>query len=248
MEDVGFIVSRYVKEKKHNILYKTCYDAIRKFHPNAKIIFIDDNSNKDVLEDYPMTNVEIIQSEYPAAGEYLPYYYFLKRKPFKKAILLQDSMILNSEIPFNTVDNYKFLFYYNKNQVGEDPTPLLEKTKIPSELISLYNTDGWVGCWGSCMIITSDFIQKLEDIVGITNWKDMINTRTMRIRLETAIALSCIYINNDKPPVTNSLGGHAYELQVMREYNIIGKNFDIDTYLQDKDKIKDIIIKIFNAR
>lgn len=248
IEDIGFIVARCVKEKKHNTLYKECYNAIRKFHPNVKIIFIDDNSNKDALEDHPMTNVEIIQSEYPAAGEYLPYYYYLQRKPFKKAVLLQDSMILNSEIPFDSVDKYKFLFYYNPIEEDQNPTPLLEKSKIPTELISLYNSKTWVGCWGSTMIITYDFLRQLEDKIGITSWKDIINTRAMRIQLETAIALACIYMNNDNPPITNSLCGNCYDQQVMREYNSVGKKFDIATYLHDKDKIKDKVIKVFNGR
>ena len=214
----------------------------------VKIVFIDDNSDKNVLEDYPMTNVEIIPSEYIAAGEYLPYYYLLQRKLFKKAVLIQDSMILNSAIPFDTVDKYKFLFYYKAHEVGSDPTPLLKTTKVPNELKSLYKSNTWSGCWGSSMIITYDFLKEIEDKIGILQWKDVINNRDMRIKLESAIALACIYLNNDNPPESNTVGGHCYELQVMRDYNLSGKNFDVATYLRDKDKITDKIIKVFNAR
>ena len=248
-EEKGFIVARCVKKPEHNVLFKDCYTAIRKYHPTVKIVFIDDNSDKSVLEDYPMTNVEVIASEYPGAGEYLPYYYLLTRKLFKKAVLLQDSMILQMEIPFDAVSDYKFLFYYTADKMDQDPMPLIEKSKVPGELTELYNDKSkWCGCWGSTMIITYDFIKQLEDKVGISGWKDIINNRNMRIRLETAIALACTYINNSMPQLTNSLCGDCYDLQVMRDYNEMGKRFDIATYLQDKDKIKDKIIKVFNAR
>lgn len=249
IEDIGFIISRCVKTKEHNFLYKECYNAIRKYHPNVKIVFIDDNTDKAILENYPMTNVEIIQSEYPGAGEYLPYYYLLQRKLFKKAVLMQDSMILQTEIPFDTVGSYKFLFYYTPADMDKPPNYLIEKTKVPNELLSVYTDRKWVGCWGSSIIITYDFLKKIEDEVGILCWKDLINNRDMRISLETAIALVCIYLNNDKPPEMNSLCGHVYQLQVMREYQLKnGNKFSITDYMRDKDKIKDKIIKIFNAR
>lgn len=247
-EDLGFIVPRCVKKPQHNVLFKECYNAIRKYHPTVKIVFIDDNSDKAVLEDYPMTNVEVIASEYPGAGEYLPFYYLLKRKLFKKAVLMQDSMILNTEIPFEMTDPYKFLFYYNAHESGSDPTPLLEKTKIPNELLALHTDGKWKGCWGSSMIITYDFLKKIEDKIGILEWKDMINNREMRIKLESAIALACIHLKNDTPVETNTVGGYCYDLQVMKEYNLLGKTFDVTAYSQDKDKITDKIIKVFNAR
>jgi len=248
MQDIGFIIPRCVKKKEHNILFKECYNAIRKYHPTVKIVFIDDNSDKRLLEDYPMKNVEIIPSEYIGAGEYLPYYYLLTRKLFKKAILLQDSMILNSALPIDTVDRYKFLFYYKAREAGSDPTPLLQITKKPQELVSLYKSGRWSGCWGSSMIITYDFLKQIEDTIGILRWKDLINTRDMRVKLESAIALACIYLNNDPLPESNTVAGHCYELQVMREYNMIGKNFDLRAYLEKESKIHDKIIKVFNAR
>lgn len=247
-EEIGFIVPRCVKKQQHNVLFKECYDAIRKYHPTVKIVFIDDNSDKSVLEDYPMTNVEVIASEYPGAGEYLPYYYLLTRKLFKKAVLMQDSMILNTEIPFDMTDPYKFLFYYNAHEAGSDPTPLLEKTKQSDELTTLYKGGNWKGCWGSSMVVTYDFLKKIEDRIGILSWKDLINNRDMRIKLESAIALACIYLNSDRPVESNTVGGYCYELQVMKDYNLAGKTFDVTAYSQDKDKIKDKIIKVFNAR
>jgi hypothetical protein len=89
-ESVGFIVTRCVKKPEQNILYYDCYMAIRKFHPDLKIVFIDDNSDRSVLQEIPMENVEIIQSEFPGAGEFLPYYYLLTRKFFKKAIIIKE--------------------------------------------------------------------------------------------------------------------------------------------------------------
>jgi len=184
-DEVGFIVTRCVKKDEQNILYHDCYAAIRKFHPDLKIVFIDDNSDKNVLKEIPMENVEIIQSEFPSAGEYLPYYYLLTRKLFKKAIIIQDSMIVNSHFPYEDVIDYMFLYEFGADQPETDNrrmhepsvVSLLNHTKIPNEIISFYKNFKWMGCWGSCMIITYNFLQDVEDKVGIIQWKNVINER-----------------------------------------------------------------------
>ena len=245
-EDVGFIVLRCVRKKEQNTLYKECYEAIRKYHPDLKIVIIDDNSDKNVLEnDYPMTNVEIIESEYPAAGEYLPYWYLLQRKMFKKAIFIQDSMILNTKIPYEGVDDYMFL-YENPNINGNhsELNMLLDNTKVPNELKARVERGDWRGCWGSMMIITSDFLQKLEDVVGISKWKEFINNRTMRMVLEAAIGIVCMHVNSNKDKF--NVFGMSGDMNVMKEPG--NEKYTLAMYLADKTRIKDSIIKIWNAR
>jgi len=244
-EELGFMVTRCVRKPQHNILYKECYEAIRRYHPDLKIIFIDDNSDKDILEEHPMTNVEIIQSEYPAAGEYLCYWYMLQRKPFKKAIFLQDSMILNGPIPHQEAEEYMFLYEVGRNMVAasENAQNLLQQTKIPEDLLSLYASDTWSGCWGSMMVITSDFIDRLEAQVGISSWISSINTRATRIGLESAIAVACIFI---QPKARVSLFGPISEMNVMKYPG--NEKYTLEMYLADKNMIKDHIIKIWNGR
>jgi hypothetical protein len=245
-EEVGFIVTRCVRRVEQNTLYKECYEAIRRFHPELKIIFIDDNSNKDVLEEYDMDNVEIIQSEYPTAGEYLPYWYLLQRKMFKKAIFMQDSMILNNRIKYEGVDDFRFLFEFpsDRYEVNE-VNILIDNTSKPKELRTLYNSNNWSGCWGSTMVITSEFLQKVEYTLQISKWSKVINTRNMRMGLERGIALACIYTSGNS--VNNSLFGNVYETQTFKDPELNSKH-SLKMYLEDKTRIKDPIIKIWNGR
>jgi hypothetical protein len=242
-EEIGFIVTRCVKKPQHNTLYKECYEAIRKYHPELKIIFIDDNSDKEILDDYPMTNVEIISSEYPAAGEYLPYWYLLQRKMFKKAIFLQDSVILNGRISYEGVDDYMYL-YENPPMQLNDTLNLLNITKDSENIIKYYNHNEWKGCWGSMMIITSEFITALEEKVGISVWKDVIKTRVQRIALESAIGIACMYTKRDKEKY--SLFGKWEDSKTYKDPG--NENHTIEMYLTDKTLITDPLIKIWNGR
>jgi len=245
-EDIGFIVTRCVRKAAQNTLYKECYEAIRRFHPDLKIIFIDDNSNKEVLEEYPMENVEIIQSEYPAAGEYLPYWYLLQQKIFKKAIFLQDSMILNARIPYEQVEDYKFIYEFpGDREEFNEVNVLINSCSKPNELRDLYNSYSWAGCWGSTMVITSEFLQRVEDTLQISQWSQVINTRNMRMGLERGIALACIYTKGNNEGF--SLYGSIYTMQTIQDEELRSKH-TLEMYLADRTRIKDKIIKIWNGR
>lgn len=252
-EDVGFIMTRCVKKVEHNILYKDSYAAIRKFYPTMKIVIIDDNSDKNILEEIQMENVEIIESEYPGAGEFLPYYYLLTRKFFKKAICIQDSMMVNTMIPYNDVKDFMFLYelgirntihYDMKRQASREVTILINNTNIPNEMMEYYKDFKWVGCFGSCMVITLEFLEGMENRLGITKWISIINKRNFRIGLERAIGIVCSYMQPKR--VDYSLFGNIIDSQVARAP--IYSFYDIEKYLKDKTYLKDKIIKVFNSR
>ena len=255
-EEVGFIVTRCVKKAEHNILYQDCYAAIRKFHPDLKIVFIDDNSDKSVLEEIPMVNVEIIQSDYPAAGEFLPYYYLLTRRLFSKAIILQDFMILNTRVPHETVNDYMFFYYalcakdifcycYQFTLFKE----LLKTTKVPDALEDFYNNEpSPQSCWGTCLIMTLNFLQEIEDKVGILQWKSIINNRDYRMALENAMGLICIYLKRKSP---SSIFGFFEDSSILKEYG--NENYRIKNYLEDRMNIKQgntkhSMVKVWNTR
>ena len=237
-DEVGFIVTRCVRKKAHNKQYRECYEAIRKFHPDLKIIFID-SSDKDVLEEYPMENIEVIQSEYPKGGEYSPYWYLLERKMFKKAIIMQDSMIVNTRIPYESVDDYKFVYEFtpDRNDLNEVAT-LISTSSKPNELQTLYESNEWVGCFGCTMIVTADFLQRVEDTVGITAWSAIINTKEMRMGLERGIALACIFTKGYSKE--NSLFGSIYDTQSVKYVSGITE--------EQKLSLTDPVLKIWNGR
>jgi len=234
-------------------MFRECYQAIRKFHPDLKIIFIDDNSDKAVLEeDTEMQNIEVIQSEYPAAGEYLPYWYMLQRKLYKKAIFLQDSMILNGPIAYQDVNDYMFLYEFPavqghlEGEQGKWIPTLLETTKEREKLLDIYRKKEWRGCWGSMMVITSDFLNNMEEKLGISKWNTIINSRIHRISLESAIGVCCMFMKPDKEKV--SLFGSAMDMLVMKDPG--NEKYTFDMYMADKgvDKARNSIIKVWSGR
>jgi hypothetical protein len=240
----GFIMVRYVKNKEHNRLYQECYACIRKFHPSTPILIIDDNSDKSVLEEIPMENVEVIASEFPGAGEYLPYYYMLKKRPFQKAFFIQDSMFLNTPIDFNKVNEYAFHYSFNKAPLCEPQAlELLNACKRKDELIEFYKNGSWKGCWGSMMTITLSTLDKLETEFQFTNLVSILRTRDHRIAWECVSAIMCQLVY--KEPVHVMFGTHE-EMQVSREG--LGGTYNFDMYIQNKTRIKNSIIKIWNGR
>ena len=99
LEDFGFIITRHVRDQATNHYWNRAIKCIRIFYPNKKIVVIDDNSNKlFVKPTVQLNNVTIIKSEFPGAGEVLPYYYLLKYKFFKYAFIMHDSVFIHSKI------------------------------------------------------------------------------------------------------------------------------------------------------
>lgn len=236
---------RCVKKKEHNRLYHECYASIRKFQPSTPLLIIDDNSDKSVLEEIPMENVEILASEFPGAGEYLPYYYMIKKRPFQKAFFIQDSMFLNTHIDFKKVNDYAFHYSFDKDTFHESyVSELLNACKRKEELMDLYKNGEWKGCWGSMMTITLSAIDTLESEFQFTALTSILRTREHRQAWERVSALLCQLVY--KEPVHSMFG--AYEkMQVSRDENTNSK-YTFDMYLQNKDLFKDSIIKVWNGR
>ena len=102
IESFGFIIVRHMTNDIDKQYWRECVECIRKFYPTEKIIIVDDNSSLQTdlnAEMSAYTNLTIIKSEYPGAGEMLGYYYGWANKPFKTFAVLHDSMFLQSKLP-----------------------------------------------------------------------------------------------------------------------------------------------------
>ena len=120
----GFIIIRNVSNDRHNLLWQANYSNIRKYYPSStKIMIVDDNSSintqykfndttktlKEIDESYTSndTNLSIYyvaehSPELIGSGEILGYYMFKVIRPeFKYAVVIHDSTIINSNIPFS---------------------------------------------------------------------------------------------------------------------------------------------------
>lgn len=67
------------------------------------IVIIDDASVECyVSAEQELVNTLIIKSEYPGAGEVLPYFYYAKFGWWSRAIFIHDSVLVNTFIDWNT--------------------------------------------------------------------------------------------------------------------------------------------------
>ena len=115
MDDKGFIILRHVNNDITNNYWIHCYNCIRKFYENDLIVIIDDNSDYNFITTHTLKNTIIINSEYKGRGELLPYIYYLRYNFFNKAIIIHDSVFINSYIDFS-IDNYKFLWEFKNHK------------------------------------------------------------------------------------------------------------------------------------
>ena len=90
-----------MNSEKTNKYWNECVRCIQKFHWGIPIVIIDDNSNYDFIKsEQEYQNVSVVQSEYPKRGELLPYYYFFKNHYWENAVIIHDSVFIQTRVPY----------------------------------------------------------------------------------------------------------------------------------------------------
>lgn len=160
-----FVILRHLRTAKDNDLWISSYNSIRNYYTN-KIVIIDDNSLVNTINGR-LYETEIIQSEFPGAGEILPYYYFLEKKWADAMIFLHDSMFLNRPFHEKELDHsVRFHWHFTSNgfddqrKIGSYLSLLSNNNKI----VEFYQnpTHNWKGCSGGTTIIDYDTVHLLE--------------------------------------------------------------------------------------
>lgn len=251
-ETFGFILLRHVNSAESNQFWKRSYDSIRRWHPTSRIVIIDDNSNPTYLtpHDKPLTNCEIIQSQFHARGELLPFYYYYHHKFFDKAIILHDSMFLNREIypdRIRQVDKVLYLWHFHhqadpiEQQRGIIANSLMSYKK---ELLQFHDQPHkWVGCFGVCAIITHAFLKHLFEKYIMVDLMNRIRTKDSRCCLERIFSILC----------------HMEEPNLIHNPSLLGRiefymyplcfNIHYEEYLQKIDQLNSFpIVKIWSGR
>ena len=204
---IGFIILRHVNNEFVNQYWIKSYNSIRKYYPESHIIIIDDNSDNVYITPLQLYKTIIINSEYPKRGELLPYIYYLQNKLFDIAVIIHDSVFINSYIDF-CVDKYKILWEaeHNWDQI-EDETKMINRFNDP-ELNNFYNNKQlWKVCLGCMSIITHDFLTHINNKYNISKLLDCVLTRYNRISLERVIG--CI-LQKEAPKQTLLGNIHRY--------------------------------------
>lgn len=203
MDEFGFIISRHVNSEKTNNYWNHSVKLIRSLYPNIQIVIIDDNSNYDyVKKHFDYKNVEVIQSEFPGRGELLPYYYFLKHKFFKNAVIIHDSVFLHSRIKFEKLNgiNVLPLWHFNSDKENiENTKKILKKLKnygliddklCNNNVIGMPH-DKWYGCFGVQSYINLKFLERIEQKYRISRLTNAVYCRKDRCCLERIFG--CIF-------------------------------------------------------
>jgi len=174
-----FVILRHIKTPRDNDLWISSYNSIRKFYTN-KIIIIDDNSVINTVNG-KLFQAEVLPSEFPGAGEILPYYYFLQHKWADHMLFLHDSMFLHrpftdSELQHDVV----FHWYFTTNGFDDSRkiSNYLSLLQHDKELQQYYKTptSPWKGCSGGATIMSYDTLLLLE------NKYKLFSTLTMAIK------------------------------------------------------------------
>ena len=196
---VGFIILRHVNSIKTDNYWKECYNSIRRFYPENKILIVDDNSSDFFLkEDINLYNTTIIKSEYQGRGELLPYYYYLNNKLFDTAVIIHDSIFINKY--FNLyVKKFKFLWKF-KNDIcrqNKDEINIIQHLNNNSYLLNFYKKKEWFGCFGGMVVINHSYLKYIDSIYNIDNLLDCIKTRYNRCSFERVISCMLFSLYQD---------------------------------------------------
>lgn len=167
LPDLGFVILRHINSENTNKYWKEAYYCIRKFYKEP-ILIIDDNSDPNFIDDASineLVNCKIIKGEFPGAGELLGYYYFHKLHPFKKAVIIHDSIFFNKYVDFSKHENFKPIWSFIHNW-DDDVGVIYAASYLDNcgEIIRLYlDKSKWNGCFGVMSVIEWDFLNYVNE-------------------------------------------------------------------------------------
>lgn len=190
---VCFVMIRHVNSEITNNYWIECYNRIRKYYPEEKILIIDSNSNYDFITEIELINTTIIQSEFKARGEILGYFYYYKSDILEDAIIIQDSMFINQKIDFDKSPR----FLWNFNGDSDESiyiNNMLDLLDNNAELLEFYNNkNSWNGCFASCSIINKKLLETLDTKYNFFNLLNIITTQNYAMGFERLFAVLFLY-------------------------------------------------------
>lgn len=226
MSSLGFIILRHVNSKVSNEFWIECYSCVRKFYPNNKIMIIDDDSNYEFITEIVMENTIIINSEYKGRGELLPYIYYLRNPIFEKAVFIHDSVFFQKHVNFD-FDNVP-LWYFDRADIlienREKELQLISTIDDNNNLLNLYNSKSFVGCFGGMSIMNLNFLKKINDKYNLEKLIDHVSSRHDRMCLERILGLIFAFdkVTNESCTIFGNISNYNY-------------GYSYNTYLFDKN-------------
>jgi hypothetical protein len=253
----GFIITRHVISIETNKYWNLNVKLLRILYPFAQIVVIDDNSiQKLIVPDFEYKNLTIIQSEYPARGELLPYIYYLKYRWFENAIILHDSVFIHKRIPFETF-NFKVLPLWHETYDKENLSNLLRLSNhlnnnhIIKHILTYNNKTNVLEmmpskqtkrnepilCFGAMAYINYQFLQEIDNKYAITKLTNAIHCRNDRCGLERIMGIIFL-IENPRITYLPSLFGSIFKHPHNFKYNLEQYEMDFKSGVLPSSTIK----------
>jgi hypothetical protein len=188
MQDFGFILTRHVNSQTTNLLWLECVQQIKARYPTIPIVIIDDNSDYRYVKNVKVSNCIVVQSEYPKRGELLPYFYLLKHRWFKKAVILHDSVFVQKPLELNA-ENAPLWHFTNIYEDFNEEQKMLRMLTNSEPLLEAHRTNQFKGMFGVMSVVTLDFLVRLEQHYTFTRWIHYVSSRKHRMCLERAMGV-----------------------------------------------------------
>lgn len=222
-ESFGFMIAGCWRKPEHLTVFNECVQSIRKYNPLQKIVVvIDFTSDSELVKSAISNNPDVLfeVNTKPVPADMLLLSYFKDKRYFDKAVLLQDSMRLKKAMDVSSVKDIQYVWHFTNhrwhwstitepsteyntinNIVTHDDLILhVIDTKIENAEFKKYckdiyfNKDKWCGCFGTCCIITHDFLLDLDARTNIINIESFMTSNRLRRAIESLFALACQYV------------------------------------------------------
>ena len=236
--ELGFIILRHVSSEENNRYWIKSYQHVRKFHPNAPVMIIDDNSNQNFLTNIELYKTIVVYSDYPKRAELLPYLYYKKYKIAEKVVIIHDSVFINSEIDIG-VDIKTWKPIWEFEHTWDQPEDEIRMLKIfgNNKILRFHeNKKNWKGTMGVMTIISYEFLCRIFETFDFHKFIELVKGRFHRQTLERVV--SCIFHFHDQQ---QALLGN------MQKYMRWGTTFD--TLITHEEEFRHLhIIKVWSGR
>jgi hypothetical protein len=192
MEDVvqndsaGFVIIRYARDETDNVLSHLCYESIRRFHPDTKIIVFDDSSEISFETTTAVDpNLQVVRSCFgKGKGEFGAWYFYYLTKPFERVCMLHDSMALTQPFDFRWTDHVHWCFR-GDHLLGNHNEEFFANALKPKDMYHEMCITEWRGCFGVAGYISHVRLEEAENTYGLfSKLIDHVKTRTDRMAIE----------------------------------------------------------------
>jgi hypothetical protein len=201
-----------------------CISSVKKYHPDNDIIIINDsNDNYNLeIELKKYDKLHIIKSLKKGSGDQQTFKVLSETNLFDKAVILQDSMLLNKKLEnIDEINSVMFLWHFTNHRVHwnniREPTSqynidnniITHTDLIAHHVLTYYNAhpsfqifalksllrmDKWCGCFGPTCIIDKETLLKLNKEVNLIDIFPNSTSNRDRRTSESIFALICHYV------------------------------------------------------